>query len=470
MGREVGDTPHLENFADLSPDIYRKNPFRLLGLPSSARLKQVKRRASTMVSQIESGDAASLADYIIAGLTPLVDEPDIREASHCLESPEKRLMAELFWFRTDDSSAVSDLSFSGIRNDVTSWLEAEASQGEDATTATHNLVVFYHLVALQIEWGIDVHVADTDPGLSAYHVEADAAWRKVFVKWRRLHRSEVFDAWLKTRFETIARGRLPDDDYDALKGLLKTGPLVQVLTLAYAHARKNRLAETDRLRRTVLDNGISKKLLAETAERFLQSPVDRLLKSIEVAQTDIGNDAASAALKATELMDRTLPDLNGLIKLLGDSHHIVANVGDTLGSAVNRAQLEVSDNLQDYATSRKLLLRVTPYVRSPELLPILESNLSYVSCHFCREAPRDQGEAYPFKVSRITSYIPSTGQYNFDHSTIEVPRCANCRRNGTGSAAEPETFIAVKERLDQGWLAKGEPDDSDLTDFLRRNG
>ena len=135
----------MNEVSTLSLDTYRKNAFRLLGLPSTARIKQIKRRTSMMVSQMDGGDAGGLADYVSTGITPLPDEPEIREASHRLEVPEDRLLDEMFWFRSDEDGAGNDLTRGGIRDQVLNWLELETLEGEASTIAAHNLAVFFHL-------------------------------------------------------------------------------------------------------------------------------------------------------------------------------------------------------------------------------------------------------------------------------------------------------------------------------------
>ncbi|MEO9895988.1 MAG: hypothetical protein ABJD13_01840 [Paracoccaceae bacterium] len=458
----------MSGFTGLSPDIYRKNAFRLLGLPTTAKLKQIKRRAALMVSQIESEETEALAEYVISHISPLPDEPEIREASHRLEAPQERMLDELFWFR--EGVEANDLTSVGIRNQVVKWLEEEAAQDDRSIPATQNLVVFYHIIALQIEAAITSDIPDTDPLLKDYHAEADQIWRKVFLKWRKLDRTDEFNKWLKSRFEVVTRDRLKEDDFADLKNQLLLGPLSQVLMMAFNYGRNERLGETDRLRRTALKCGVSETILSETAASLLQPTADQLLNSIETAQTDIASDAEVAATKATELLDRSVPDLKAMIELVGSDHHFVASIGDALASAANRAQIEISDTLQDHKSSRDILLRGMPFAKSPELIPILEKNLAFLTCQFCKDAARDDEKSFPFEISKITSFDPNSGEYFFDQGTVNVPRCASCARKNRNSHRDAKAFLPLKERLDQGWLEKRKPDESDLTVFLERYG
>jgi hypothetical protein len=454
----------MHELQEIGADLYRANAFRVLGLNASARLKQAKRRAAMLVAMIDSGDQESLEAYVEVKITDAPDEPAVRAASHRLESPEARLRDEVFWFRDADSEAL-DLQDAIL---LQTWLEQEFLNDEEGETATHNLAVFFHLIALEIEAEIASGVrSELYP---AYSADAQVAWGEALRRWQHLAKSDAFGTWLSERIETVGATRLDEQTQDVLKDLARFGPLSQIVTLAFDYGRDDRPDDTNRLRNLAINGGYSEDDVNSAAETVLQDRADKLLQSLEAERMTIDADPETAAEKADNLMDRAFPDIDAMAALLGGQNAIVSSLGDAIAQTVNRAQIEVSDKLNDPAKARALLGRVQPYAKSDDVVHILKKNMSFLTCQFCERRTKEDDCAYPFTLCRIQSGTPFTGQVNYQHMTLDVPRCGICQKDGRGGDKQARQYHEIVQLLEQGWLPRRQPTDADIDAFFARNG
>lgn len=78
--------------------VYADNPFHLLGLPTTATPRQIRRRREDLEGARELGQSAwEEAFHHLLGNRPTPNEEDVEEAFAKLEDPESRLLAEFFW-------------------------------------------------------------------------------------------------------------------------------------------------------------------------------------------------------------------------------------------------------------------------------------------------------------------------------------------------------------------------------------
>lgn len=79
------------------PHVYRRNPFRVTGMATDARAREVRQRRQTVLGAIDLGAAAMVGDKRM----PLPATPsaqDVRTAFDALERTDQRLVDELFWW------------------------------------------------------------------------------------------------------------------------------------------------------------------------------------------------------------------------------------------------------------------------------------------------------------------------------------------------------------------------------------
>jgi hypothetical protein len=82
----------IESITSLvTADIYRLNPFKILGLSTKASLSEAQKNAEKLRTMARLGikDPAVLPDGI--------GEQEIRDAIEILRDPRKRILYEIFW-------------------------------------------------------------------------------------------------------------------------------------------------------------------------------------------------------------------------------------------------------------------------------------------------------------------------------------------------------------------------------------
>lgn len=79
------------------PQMYRRNPFRITGLATSATAREVRRRRSAVLDGLAIGVTGGFADPRMPLPEPLA-AAEVRAAFDTLASPDRRLVHELFWW------------------------------------------------------------------------------------------------------------------------------------------------------------------------------------------------------------------------------------------------------------------------------------------------------------------------------------------------------------------------------------
>lgn len=460
--------------AGLSPKLYRKNPFRLLGLPSDAKRRSIKRRTNSLVGLIEAGDEAGLREEVIGGFTGLPDEPVLREASHRLEEPEIRLLDEIFWFRPDDSGGGGPLGGSDawpVRENIQRWIEDEAFGGPEASLhAAHNLAVFYHLIAVEIELKLEDRDLD-DLVREGLRDDAENAWSAALGRWRRLADDPAFLDWLRQRSEVALNGQSDDGGFDHVSQLVRDGALAVMAGIALDHARHGQPEEVARLRTLVGGRGETGVFIG-AAERLVQPRIEQQMRVIRREKETLQDDKPAARTKAEALYGQLRPVIDEMSMVLGHDNRMLGDFGDALAELVNQGvvtTLLATEDARDYPGAQAVLLEIRPMGRTGELRDQIDRNLCAISCHFCRHdkgRPREESRDFEVKLFRINRVENVVGRVHFQTLTINVPRCASCR----GAQHAALGYYEVRDKLLEGWFPGAEPTDVDSNAFVASNG
>ena len=95
--RKRGSSECLPLIDAATKDLFRKNAFRITGLPVDATTREVAKHADKIKMFAEFGQDPHTAGAAFA-IKPPPTLDDIREAIQKLKDPEKRLIDEFFWF------------------------------------------------------------------------------------------------------------------------------------------------------------------------------------------------------------------------------------------------------------------------------------------------------------------------------------------------------------------------------------
>jgi hypothetical protein len=206
-GDTVEERPTTEGHAPLlelaTPQLYRRNLFRVLGLPVTATTADVRRQQKRLELQRKLGVAQGDAQAAALSLAPPPTEEAYRAALERLTDPEARLLDELFWFwpldgATGPDAALRALEQGRLEEARRCWEEEAASARDPRAVARHNLAVLDHLQAL------DREVAPVGPA----GADGVQLWTQALAGWRAVAETEGFWSRLGDRIRELDDARL----------------------------------------------------------------------------------------------------------------------------------------------------------------------------------------------------------------------------------------------------------------------
>lgn len=292
-------------FKAATPDLYRRNAFRLTGLMVTASAREVARQADKLKMLAEVGGNAADQLSVIPGMeAPTADE--VREASQRLKDVEARALDEFFWFWPEDwGQPDADEAFMALkRHDLDSafsiWAQREVET--DSFIAVRNVALVLHMRA--IEWAL----LDFDHPLPQDRLEkVHGYWKEAFNRWEWLADDDrLWDAF-KARIRQIDDPALTTGFARRLRSELPQAFDKINAELALAYAEKGRRDEArwhvDFLRSTHagLDD------TATTIDDVLAPTRTRLSNAIKSASSKSQNDKASGLKEAGNLITAAEP-------------------------------------------------------------------------------------------------------------------------------------------------------------------
>lgn len=356
-------------------ELFRKNAFRITGLPVDATTREISRHADKLKMLAELGqDPHTQSAAFPMKPPPSLDE--IREAIQKLKDPEKRLLDEFFWFWPEEfgnsqaDPAMQALAKGDLSAAIDIW-SAKEKCNTDGVVASHNLALVFHITALDWE---NYAVKNT--------VEADRRkkmtnyWKEAFNRWETLATSEPFWEQVVARIRQLNEPNLPTDFARRMRATLPEA-LVKInaeLALAYAESGKIELARLyiKFMRETHqgLDN------VEKTAELVLTPARGRLQEQIRHARDRADNNPRDAASAARELIDQARHAL-ALFDLFFDKESNSRNeLFDEVADLCNQVLVAYQKATRNHGACLKILRTVLPFATSMELRQQIEENIS----------------------------------------------------------------------------------------------
>ncbi|WP_395713846.1 hypothetical protein [Reyranella sp.] len=224
----------------LTPDLYRTNLFRILGLPVTAAARDVQRREARRALEAKLGLPTLAAAGGLLALSPPPGQDEIRGALARLHAPLDRFQAEFFWFWPLDEwpdpalRAVEE----GRPADAAAIWGRETGPPERRVAARHNLAVFFHLSALDRE---QARAAEAKP-----RTELDALWRRALGQWAEIHADPQFWRVVSHRAAALNDAKVSPRLVARIRESLPTGLLHIHARLAFAAAEGSNSADVTR--------------------------------------------------------------------------------------------------------------------------------------------------------------------------------------------------------------------------------
>lgn len=308
-----------------SVEPYSENPFRVLGVPSTASPKDVARGADRLLKWIELGETPPSSDALPFLGQLRLDRDKIKKAKQQIEEPKSRIRSELFWPSSNFaySAACQNCLRNGQYKEFVAHCEygiskewvavVEASRPTEemlihgqttqhnpslfaneaslqakafrearlaGSLARHHLAIFYHAAAIAVARKTARSVAGRMPP-----VEWDAAFRQ----WLAVQQDELFWEYLAQRATMLGDARLKAEHITALRsGLLRE--LLEVnAALGLEGLERGEYAELATQVKIIKSSPFNQQLLTHACEALvapLYEQFERVSRDIQSKLTD----------------------------------------------------------------------------------------------------------------------------------------------------------------------------------------
>src|ERR1700730_17713431 len=165
-------------------DLFRKNAFRITGLPVDATARDLAKHAEKLKVLAELGqDPHPTAAF---PLRPSATLEEIRSAIQKLKDPERRLIDEFFWFwpqtfgQSQSDAAIEALQEGHLQTAADIWMSRRKDSTE-GIVARHNLALIFHIEAL--DWENHCLRDEVDAKRRA---EITEYWKAAFYRWSQV--------------------------------------------------------------------------------------------------------------------------------------------------------------------------------------------------------------------------------------------------------------------------------------------
>lgn len=355
-----------------TPYTYRRNAFRITGLPADVSIRDIKRRIDDLKHAEEIGDLEDENSHAFS-MTPPPTLEHIREAAQILQDPEKRIVQEFYWFwpfewgkgKTDP--ALVALSKGDRTKAFNIWKTALIGHPEGIMLISkHNLAVLYQLTALDEELA-NLQKNPAEETLK----QIDKYWRSSFKFWEEIIAEDHFWELVTDRILSAGDPRLTASLVSSLRTTLPKALHKIHGELALIYLEKGHLSLANGHRQYIsttyeglIDNvSAIYDLITEPLQKRIRDAVSIAL-SVAESQPDKGAEAASDLFKNAaaplEILRQVLPP-NGH-KLL-DLIDAVTEAGLSCLKAFARKQKDWKTCLSILEEWKKSAMYATPDIR-----------------------------------------------------------------------------------------------------------
>lgn len=218
---------------DLTPELYARNGFRLVGTPAYADRSRVESESQKFRNIYKLDSAAALNACIQTGCEQHIRFDDILASLAKLLEPRQRLLCEIFW------PHVAENLFAHIKKEkhlaspsVVQTINASAkTNGLDGTLLTHALAIAHQNLALSHELAFATGQAEW----------SESHWQQSLACWAQVLSSTHFWNYLRQRAKSFDDPRLKPDDVETLQLQLPVAVLGFNTVFARAYAKAEQM-------------------------------------------------------------------------------------------------------------------------------------------------------------------------------------------------------------------------------------
>jgi hypothetical protein len=372
--RKRGSSACLPLIDAATKDLFRKNAFRITGLPVDATPREEARHTDKIKHLAGVGKDPHTQDAAFP-IKPPPGLDAIREAIQNLKDPEKRLVDEFFWFwpevfgQGQSDPAIQALSKGDSKTAIEIWSAKEKST-TDGSVAAHNLALVYHIIALDWEnYSVKNEVeAERRQKISNY-------WKDAFNRWERLSTDERFWEKVTARIRQLNEPNLQPGFARRMRATLPEalGKINAELAVVFAQLGKIEIARFHL--RLMRETHQGQDNVEKIAELVLTPARNRLKEQIQRAKQSAQQNPADAHEAARILIEHAHPLLEVFDLFFGEQAHFQKEIFDDVANTAVNCLVAYQRKTGDNEQFVKLLERALPLAESIEVRQRIEENI-----------------------------------------------------------------------------------------------
>ena len=422
-------------------NVYNDNIFHLLGIPTTATQRQIRRRKEDIESAHEMGDAAWKREFChLMGTRSVPTFAEVDEAFGHLSDPEYRIVSEFFWVwpMDEDDATVMDLLGGNRSAAIQTWGQVASGQGRKSLVAQHNLAVLYHFYAIDAER----QVLDGDGSAPAdFHKAICDYWEKAFGHWAGLVGDDDFWGIFEERMRAFDDPRLTGGFARRFRRQFPIAVDSMNARLAAEYVRHGKPHEAQR-HVGYMHKPIGGPDDAQEALRLLFEPIEgRVGQLIDMYAEKASKDPSKGFHCANELLDETdesirLGDFfwqNGT----GAVKAAMARLLSRVAAACNGFQVSYGNKTERWEDCLAILKRIQPLACTQEIKDVIKSNIEAVEsniriaqlttrCWFCGKDHATESRDVSLYGEVVREYW--SNRVRWKQTSVNIPICACCKR------------------------------------------
>lgn len=417
--------------------LYRQNPFRVLGVGVEATPGQMKKRQQELTVLEKIGTSPEDIMASLGSILPLGGSIDIdllRQAFQSLQEPDQRLFNEFFWFWPVDTASEKDTALwelnEGRYQEAVAFWKREFKR--ENSFAAHNLAVYYHLLALDMEY-LAIYQEFTDKQLE----QKDEYWRQAYQFWLACYdKSEVWEH-MKERLQDIDDPRVDRLWIDAMREampaiILKTSALHCVQA-----AVSSRPQNVDFHYQFMKGFDWSSPIVKASIRLSMEPLIDHItmLCSFYGKEAQYTPDNIADNIHQLREQGRELLDMVDMFLEQGDG--IREGIHNDFALQMQKLVVIYANQTEDWYESLSLMEETLAFAESPSVrhkiaqdLQTIKDNQNQNKCYYCKLEPPNDACAYVLpmygEITRVAEY--NGERIHWQTAEVKIPRCPSCKR------------------------------------------
>ena len=417
-------------------NVYNDNIFHLLGLPTLATLRQIRRRREDLEAAHEMNVDAWVREFgHLRGIRAVASFEEVQVAFERLKGPEFRLVSEFFRAWDDGGAGEGINPQGGEAREILMKLEARLSG--NCGVAVHDTAVLRHKYAVESELML-IHAGEYAPSDGAFKAGILQDWNESFSRWQKVLKDESFWEDFESKVSETGDPRLSRDLVRSMRSELPLAICSINMHLASKYAALGRHDDVQRhmryIRQMAMEFGEG--VEDEVFSRFFE-PVERELCRL-VSQNDrlVSESPRLGGRLARQLLQCGAKSL--VEEMLPEEHRIRKRLTDTWVKACNAYLMRYGNETWEWDECLEVLELLAKTPCSSEQREITSQNiaaakghLGFCCCCLCQKERACGTTSVEIKMHgnvRVLIDDGQSGKYRvvFDTHTVTIPLCEQC--------------------------------------------